>query len=136
MLHNPSDSSKAWTRLTQAIADQVIQLETLPTTFEQDTKALVEMGLESSYRFSDDCDLLYYMVKHEMKDGVEMLLKRQASLDNVDGRGTTAMCLAAEKNSPQVLQFLHHTCAGKISSSIISHYIRLSTLFTVYSMYH
>jgi len=112
MLHNPSDTTRAWPWLTQAITDQVIKSGKLPNTFDEDIKALLEMGLESTYRSSDGYGLMYYMVKHEMKNGVEMLLKREASLDNVDGRGKTAMCLAAEGQSRGSPVSPSHMCSS------------------------
>ena len=76
-------------------------------------KTLLKTGLDKTYRTSNGCSLFYYMIEHDLKDGVEMLLEWQASVDNVDGRGKTAMCLAAEKDRMTILQNIQKRIRGE-----------------------
>ena len=127
MLHSPSESTNAWPRLAQALAAQLVKPANLRAeTFEQDLTTLFDFGLKSTHRFSNGYSLLYYMITHNIMNGVTMLLERQTFLDNVDGRNTTALCLAMENNATSILQLLQETCSGKIHS-IVKH-----ILFCIY----
>ena len=53
------------------------------------------------------------MIQHDLLDGVVLLLKRQASVGNVDGRGNSAMHVAVEKEKFQILNYLQETVSGK-----------------------
>ena len=115
MLNSPSSSNTGlWTLIAQAVADQLIDAENLHhETFVEDIRALLDIGLDESYRSSNGCSVLFYMVQHDLLDGVVLLLERQASVDNVDGRGNSAMKVAAENKKSDILKFLQEAVAGK-----------------------
>ena len=115
MLNSPSsNNTRLWTLIAQAVADQLIDAEYLHhETFVEDIRALLDIGLDESYRSSNGCSVLFYMVQHDLLDGVVLLLERQASVDNVDGRGNSAMKVAAENKKSDILKFLQEAVAGK-----------------------
>ena len=115
MLHIPSENIKPWTRLAETVADQLIAPVNLnPDTFVQEVNMLFEMGLDVNYRPENTATILYYMIKNNLLDGVKSLLAKEASVDDIDGKGSTAMQVAEENKCTDVLHHLRENVAGKI----------------------
>ena len=115
MLHIPSQNIKPWTHLAETVADQLVAPQNLdPGTFVQEVNMLLEMNLHVNYRSNNATTILYHMIKNDLLDGVENLLARKASVDDIDGKGSTAMQIAEENNRTNILDHLEHNIAGKI----------------------
>ena len=115
MLHIPSQNIKPWTQLAESVADQLVRPENLdPGTFVQDVDMLLEMGLHVNYRSKDTATILSYMIKNNLLNGVKIFLKKKASVDDLDGKGSTAMQVAEENKCTDILHHLQQNVAGKI----------------------
>ena len=115
MLHIPSQNIKPWTHLAETVADQLVAPQNLdPGTFVQEVNMLLEMNLHVNYRSNNATTILYHMIKNDLLDGVKNLLARKASVDDIDGKGSTAMQIAEENNLTDILDHLEHNIAGKI----------------------
>ena len=118
ILHIPSHNIKPWTQLAETVADQLVKPVNLnPDTFVQEVNMLFEMGLDVNYRPENrpTATILYYMIKNNLLDGVKSLLAKKASVDDIDGMGSTAIQLAEENKCTDVLLHLQENVAGKKS---------------------
>ena len=114
MLHSPSENIAPWARLAEAVADQLCKPENLlHEAFVTEIQMLREMGLDANYRWENGCNLMFFMIKYDLEIGVQHLLERGTSVHNVDGRGTSALDLAAEMNLEIILSLLKEIFRGK-----------------------
>ena len=115
MLHIPSENIRPWTQLAEAVADQLVTPQNLdPGTFVQEVNMLLKMNLEVNYRPQNSATILYHMIKNNVLDGVKSLLEREASVDDIDGKGSTAMHVAETNKYTDIVHHLHKTVAGKV----------------------
>ena len=115
MLHIPSQNIKPWTQLAETVVDQLVAPENLnPDTFVQEVNMLLEMGLDVDYRPKNTATILFYMIKNDLLDGVKTLVKKKASVDDIDGEGSTAIQVAEESNCTDILDHLKKNTTGKI----------------------
>ena len=115
MLHIPSENVRPYTQLAETVADQLVTPQNLdPDTFVQEVNMLLEMNLHVNYRPKDTATILSYMIKNNLLDGVKILLKKKASVDDIDGKGSTAMQVAEENKCTDILHHLQENVAGKI----------------------
>ena len=116
MLHSPSENIAPWAKLAQSVADQLCKPENvLREAFVTEIQQLREMGLDRNYRWENDCNLLYFMIKYEFEIGVQNLLEWGTSVNNVDGRGTSALNLAAAMNHQAIEELTMEAFRGKHS---------------------
>ena len=115
MLHIPSENIKPWTQLAEAIADHLVTPQNLnPGTFVQEVNMLLEMGLHVNYKPKNTAPILFYMIKNDLLVGVKSLLAKRASVDDMDGKGKTAMHLAEENKCTDILHHLEEHVAGTV----------------------
>ena len=115
MLHIPSENIRPWTHLAEAVADQLVTPQNLdPETFVQEVDMLLEMKLEVNYKPKNSATILYHMIKNNLLDGVKYLLESKASVDDIDGKGSTAMHVAETNKYTDIGHHLHKTVAGKV----------------------
>ena len=114
MLHSPSENIAAWAQLAKAVADQLCRPENLlREEYVKEIQMLREMGLERNYRTENGCNLMFFMVKYDLEIGVQNLLEWGTSIYNVDGRGTSALDLAAEMDLKTIVELLKKVFRGK-----------------------
>ena len=114
MLHGPSENIAPWAQLAQSVADQLCKPENLlRESFVTEIQLLREMGLDRNYRWENGCSLLYFMIKHDLEIGVPFLLKWGTSVNNVDGRGTSALDLADVMHLQATEELLMEVFKGK-----------------------
>ena len=114
MLHIPSQNIKPWTQLAESIVDQLVAPKNLnPGTFVQEVNMLIEMGLDVNYRPKNAATVLFYMIKNDLFDGVKSLLEKRASVDDIDGKGSTAIQVAKEYECTNILHQLEKNITGK-----------------------
>ena len=114
MLHIPSQNIKPWVQLAETVADQLVAPNNLdPDIFVQEINMLLEMGLHINYRPKDTATILYYMITNNLLDGVKSLLGRKASVDDIDGKGSTAIQVAERWQCTDVLHHLEENMTGK-----------------------
>ena len=114
MLRSPSEDIVPWTRLAEAIVDQLVQQINLsPESHVQEIKMLSEMGLDINYRPNKSTSILYSMIMNNLVEGSKMCLEWQASVDDIDGRGRTAAQVAAEHQCTEILDLLEENVSGK-----------------------
>ena len=107
MLHIPSENMKPWTQLAEAVADQLVTPQNLdPDTFLQEVNMLLKMDLHVNY-------ILYRLIKNNLLDGVKSLLAKNASVDDIDGKGSTAMQVAEKNKRTTILHHLQENVGGK-----------------------
>ena len=53
------------------------------------------------------------MIKHNLLDGVICLLVMKASVDDIDGKGSTAIQAAEENKCTDILHYLEENMTGK-----------------------
>ena len=115
MLHIPSENIKPWTQLAETVADQFVTPQNLdPDTFVQEVNMLLKMKLDVNYRLKNSATILCYMIKNDLLDGVKSFLKKEVSVDDVDGKGSTAMQVSEENKCTDILHHLQENVAGKI----------------------
>ena len=113
MLHIPYDNIKPWTHLAEAVAEQLVTpLNINPGTLVQEIMMLQKMGLDVNYRPKNTFTFLFYMIKYNLLDGVKSLLAEKASVDDIDGKGTTAMQLAGDNKCTDILLHLEDSIGG------------------------
>ena len=113
MLHSPSENIAPWAQLAQAVADQLCKPENLlREAFVSEVKMLREMGLDANYRWENGCNLMFFMVEHDLETGVHYLLEWGTSVYNVDGRGTSALDMANVMHQTSVVEFLKEAFTG------------------------
>ena len=114
MLHSPSDSIAPWAQLAQAVADQLCRPNILlKEAFESEVKMLREMGLDANYRWENGCNLMFFMIEHDLGNGVHYLLEWGTSVHNVDGRGTSALDIANVMHQRSIVNLLKEAFTGK-----------------------
>ena len=114
MLHSPSENIAAWAQLAQAVADQLCKPENLlREAYVTEIQMLREMGLDRNYRTESGCNLMFFMIKYDLEIGVQNLLEWGTSVYNVDGRGTSALALAAEMDLKMIEELLKEAFRGK-----------------------
>ena len=114
MLHSPSENIAPWAQLAHSVADQLCRPENLlREAFVTEIQLLREMGLDRNYRWENGCNLLFFMIKYDLEIGVQNLLEWGTSVNNVDGRGTSALGLAVVMNLQAIEEFLIEVLAGK-----------------------
>ena len=90
----------AWQELAEDVAQQLLRSENLHERyFTEETEMLLDMGLRSLRN-----SMLGMMIKVGQVAGVRMLLERGASVENLDGNGTSALQLAEAKDVQSFLQ--------------------------------
>ena len=114
MLHSPSENIAPWAQLAHSVADQLCRPENLlREAFVTEIQLLREMGLDKNYRWENGCNLLFFMIKYELEIGVQNLLGWGTSVNNVDGRGTSALALAVWMNLQAIEELLMEVFRGK-----------------------
>ena len=114
MLHIPSENIKPWTQLAETVADQLVTPQNLdPDTFVQEVNMLLEMNLHVNYRPNDTATILYHLIENNLLDGIKSLLAKKASVDDIDGKGSTAMQVAEKNKHTEILHHLQENVAGK-----------------------
>ena len=114
MLHSPSENIAPWSQLAQAVADQLCKPENLlREVFVTEIQMLREMGLDANYRWENGCNLMFFMIKYDLMNGVQNLLEWGTSVVNVDGRGLSALSTAIAMNQTSVIEFLQEVLTGK-----------------------
>ena len=114
MLHSPSENIVPWAQLAHAVADQLCRPENLlREAFVSEVKMLREMGLDANYRWENGCNLMFFMIKHDLEIGVQYLLEWGTSVHNVDGRGTSALDMANVLHQTSVIDLLKEAFTGK-----------------------
>ena len=73
----------------------------------QDTRTLLDIDLDKSYRYGNCCNLLFYMFQHDLVDGVGLLLERLASVNDVNKRGNSTMQVSEEDKKSKLQHHLH-----------------------------
>ena len=117
MLHSPSENIAAWAQLAQSVADQLCRPENLlREAFVTEIQMLREMGLHRNYGWENGCNLLFFMIKYDLEIGVQNLLKWGISVKNVDGRGTSALDLAAVMDRKSIAELLKETFEGRLNT--------------------
>ena len=117
----PSDNLDPWTQLAEAVADQLVKLENFsPSIFVQEIEMLWEMGLDVNYRPNNSATILYFMIANNLVEGVKKCLAWQASVDNVDDQGRTAIQVATENQCSEILDLLEQNVTGKLSKISLS----------------
>ena len=111
MLHSPSENIAVWAQLAQSVADQLCRPENLlREAFVAEIQMLREMGLDRNYRWENGCNLFFFMIKYDLEIGVQNLLEWGTSVKNVDGRGTSALDLAAVMDLKAIEELLVEIC--------------------------
>ena len=124
MLRSPSDDLIPWTRLAEAVVDQIVQPKNLnPETFVQEIEMLWEMGLDINYRPNNSSSILYSIIKNDLTEGVRKCMEWQASVDDIDGHGRTAVQVAAENQCTEILDLLEENLLGKTHFYSDKHHI-------------
>ena len=114
MLHSPSENIAPWAQLAHSVADQLCRPENLlREAFVTEIQLLREMGLDRNYRWENGCNVLFFMIKFELDIGVQNLLEWGTSVNNVDGRGTSALDLAVVMNLQAIEELLVEVFRGK-----------------------
>ena len=114
MLRSPSEDLVSWKQLTEAVVDQLTKPKTLsPSIFQQEIEMLWEMGLDFNYKPNGNT-ILYFMMKNNLVEGVKTILERQASVDDVDNQGRTAIQVAVENQITEIIHLLEENVAGKL----------------------
>ena len=114
MLHSPSENIAPWSQLAQAVADQLCKPENLlREVFLTEIEMLKEVGLDVNYRWENGCNLMFFMIKYDLINGMQNLLEWGTSVKNVDGRGSSALNTAIAMNQKSVTQLLHEVFTGK-----------------------
>ena len=107
MLHIPSENIKPWTQLAETVADQLVTPQNLdPGTFVQEVNMLLKMDLHVNY-------ILYRLIQNNLLYGIKSLLAKKASVDDIDGKGSTAMQVAEKNKHTEILHHLQENVAGK-----------------------
>ena len=131
MLHSPSENIGPWARLAQAVADQICKPENLlREAFVTEIQMLREVGLDANYRWENGCNLMFFMIKYDLINGVQNLLEWGTSARNVDGRGASALAIATEMNQTSTVDLLQEVCRGK-SLDMVQKYIYQSEFSTL-----
>ena len=113
MLHSPLDNMEPWVQLTQAVAEQLVKSENIQLgVFAKELETLKEMGFDINYRCRSNCTMMYYAIKYDLEECVQMLLEWQASVDNVDGKGRSAMQVARENTQVTLVQVFEAALIG------------------------
>ena len=113
MLHSPSDNIAPWEQLAQAVADQLCKPENLlREAFVSEVKMLREMGLDANYRWENGCNLMFFMIKYDLENGVQDLLEWGTSVYHVDGRGTPALDIANVMHQTSIVELLKEVFTG------------------------
>ena len=113
MLHSPSENIGPWARLAQAVADQLCKPENLLRgAFVTEIQMLREIGLDPNYRCENGCNLMFFMLKYDLTNGIKLLLEWGTSMQNVDGQGTSALNIAVGM-SQTTMDFLKGVFEGK-----------------------
>ena len=114
MLHSPSENIAPWERLAQAVADQLCKPENLlREAFVTEIQMLREMGLDANYRWKNVSNLMFFMVKYDLINGVQNLLEWGTSVKNVDGQGSSALDIATKMNQTSTADLLTEVFTGK-----------------------
>ena len=114
MLHSPSENVTPWEQLAQAVADQLCKPEhLLREAFVSEVQMLREMGLDANYRWENGCNLMFFMIKYDLENGVQDLLEWGTSVYNVDGRGMSALDFANVMHQTSIVDFLKEVFTGK-----------------------
>ena len=113
MLHSPSENIAPWAQLAQAVADQLCKPgNLLPETFVTEIQMLREMGLDANYRWENGCNLMFFMIKHNLINGLENLLEWGTSVMNVDGQGSSAFRIAVTMKQISIILLLKKVITG------------------------
>ena len=113
MLYSPSNNIAPWRQLAEVAACQLLKPENLhPEKFLEDIKMLKEMGLHVDFKCENGFCLLYYAINYNLAESVRLLLEWQASVQDVDTRGRSALEVAYEKSGPVIIRLLKEKNAG------------------------
>ena len=114
MLHSPSENIAPWAQLAQAVADQICKPENLlPDVFVTEIEMLRKMGLDADYRWENGRNLMFFMIEHDLINGVENLLEWGTSVMNVDGQGSSALSIAGAMDRTSITELLLGVFTGK-----------------------
>ena len=115
MLHSPSENIDPWARLAQAVADQLCKPENLlRDKFIVEIEMLREMGLDANYRSENGCNLMFFMIKNDLLNGVQNLIEWGTSVWNVDGQGSSALdTVNMNMNQTSIVYLLKEALSGK-----------------------
>ena len=114
MLHSPSENIAPWSQLAQAVADQLCKPENLlREAFVTEIEMLKEVGLDANYRWENGCNLMFFMIKYDLINGVQYLLEWGTSVMNVDGQGSSALSTAISMNQTSIATLLEELFSGK-----------------------
>jgi ankyrin repeat protein len=103
-----------WTNLVEVVSKLLLTQENInEKCFVQDTKNVLDMGLNVSVT-----EFVKPMIKLRKLEGLKMLLEKHASVEDVDGKGSSAFQLAQE--APDILRFLYDNVQGKFNLHMLA----------------